>query len=368
MKKRPSSLRVVGLVLDGLHRRFFWALLAVHGLAAIAPDPGRRLRGFAFGSVSVLGEPFTISLPVVLLFLLLANSGFGVPGGRMKELFGNPRTLLAGLLVNFLLPLVFLAGLRAVLGRWHNQEEMESLVMGLGLVVAMPIAGASAAWCQNAGGDTALSLGLVLGSTALSPFAGSLSLHAVASMVGGDYAEDLREMAGRGMGVFLLLCVVLPSVLGILFRRLAGESLFGRLRPALRPANELILLWLIYMNASVSLPYAFRNFDPDFLAMLLGGSGMLCLLRFQSGEWLGRLLRSSTPERTALVFGLGMNNNGGGLTLATAAIPDHPLAILPIVFYTLLQQVTAAWYYSYRMPRRREAAGGSESTAIRSGR
>ncbi|MDD4932793.1 MAG: bile acid:sodium symporter [Methylacidiphilaceae bacterium] len=348
-----TALEGMGWLLHWLHRHFFWALIAAHGLAALAPDLGQRIRRLTFGSIPILGESFSVSLPVVLLFLLLWNSGFGVPGGRLRELFRNLRALLPGLLVNFLIPLLFLAVLRAALAPWHNQEEVENLVMGLGMVVAMPIAGASAAWCQNAGGDMALSLGLVLSSTALSPFAGSLSLHAVASMVGGDYAEDLHEMAGRGMGIFLVLCVVLPSVLGILARRHAGEALFARVRPALRPANELILLWLIYMNAAAVLPYAFRHFDADFLAMLLVGSGILCLLRFQCGAWLGRLLGASVPERTALVYGLGMNNNGSGLVLAAVAIPDHPLAILPIVFYTLLQQITAAWYYSYWIPRRK---------------
>ncbi|WP_040888248.1 bile acid:sodium symporter family protein [Verrucomicrobium sp. 3C] len=346
------ALERLGRLLDWLHRHFFWALIAAHGLAALAPDFGQRIRRLTFGSVPIFGESFSISLPVLLLFLLLWNSGFGVPGGRLRELFRNFRALLPGLLVNFLIPLFFLAVLRAALLPWHNQEEVENLVMGLGIVVAMPIAGASAAWCQNAGGDMALSLGLVLSSTVLSPFAGSLALHAVAPMVAGDYAEDLREMAGRGMGIFLLLCVVLPSLLGILVRHRAGETFFARVRPALRPANELILLWLIYMNAAVALPYAFRNFDADFLAMLLVTSGILCLLRFQCGAWLGRLLRASVPERTALLYGLGMNNNGSGLVLAAAAVPDHPLAILPIVFYTLLQQITAAWYYSYWIPRR----------------
>ncbi|VVM08495.1 hypothetical protein MAMC_02211 [Methylacidimicrobium cyclopophantes] len=353
-KREYLGLQGVGRLLDWLHRHFFWALLAAHGLAAIAPNLGQRLRGLTLGSVSILGEPFSLSLPVLLLFLLLWNSGFGVPGGQLAALFRNLRALIPALLANFLIPLLFLAGLRTLLGPWHNPEEVENLVMGLGLVVAMPIAGASAAWCQNAGGDMALSLGLVLTSTLLSPLSGSLSLHAVASMVGGDYAEDLREMAGRGMGVFLVICVILPSLLGILARRRAGDALFARFRPALRPANELILLWLIYMNAAAALPYAFRHFDGDFLAMLLIGSGILCLLRFQSGDWLGRLLKTSVPERTALVYGLGMNNNGSGLVLATVAVPDHPLAILPIVFYTLLQQVTAAWYYSYRLPRREQ--------------
>ncbi|MDD2675853.1 MAG: bile acid:sodium symporter [Methylacidiphilaceae bacterium] len=352
-KEEGSSVpRGLGWLLDRLHRHFFWALIAAHGLAAFVPDLGQRIRRLTFGSIPIFGESFSISLPVVLLFLLLWNSGFGVPGGRLGKLFGNLRALVPSLLVNFLLPLLFLAALRASLGLWHNQEEVENLVMGLGIVVAMPIAGASAAWCQNAGGDMALSLGLVLSSTVLSPFLGSLSLHSVASMVGGDYAEDLHEMAGHGMGVFLILCVVLPSLLGILVRHRAGETFFARVRPALRPANELILLWLIYMNAAAALPYAFRYFDADFLAMLLVGAGILCLLRFQCGEWLGRLLRVSLPERTALVYGLGMNNNGSGLVLAVLTVPDHPRAILPIVIYTLLQQITAAWYYSYWIPRR----------------
>jgi len=354
-KKEEGSpaLQGLGWLLDWLHRRFFWALIAAHGLAAFAPDLGQRIRRLTFGSIPIFGESFSISLPVVLLFLLLWNGGFGVPGGRLRELFGNLRALVSSLLVNFFLPLLFLAALRASLRLWHNQEEVENLVMGLGIVVAMPIAGASAAWCQNAGGDMALSLGLVLSSTVLSPFLGSLSLHSVASMVGGDYAEDLHEMAGRGMGIFLILCVVLPSLLGILVRHRAGETFFARVRPALRPANELILLWLIYMNAAAALPYAFRYFDADFLALLLAGSGILCLIRFQCGDWLGRLLRASMPERTALVYGLGMNNNGSGLVLAVFTVPDHPLAILPIVFYTLLQQITAAWYYSYWIPRRK---------------
>ncbi|MGD9895991.1 MAG: bile acid:sodium symporter family protein [Candidatus Methylacidiphilaceae bacterium] len=353
-KKPPSAFHWLGWILDRLHRHFFWALLAAHGLAAVAPDFGQRIRQFTFGTIPILGESFSISLPAVLLFLLLWNGGFGVPGGRMRELFRNLRTLVPGLFVNFLIPLLFLAGLRVAFGRWHNPEEVESLVMGLGLVVAMPIAGASAAWCQNAGGDMALSLGLVLSSTILSPLAGSLALHTVASMVGGDYSEDLHEMAGRGMGIFLILCVVLPSLLGIFARHRAGEGVFARIRPALRPANELILLWLIYMNAAAALPYALHHFDPDFLGLLLVGSGILCLLRFQCGDWLGRLLRASPPERTALIYGLGMNNNGSGLVLAIVAVPDHPLAILPIVFYTLLQQITAAWYYSYWIPRRKQ--------------
>jgi hypothetical protein len=52
---------------------------------------------------------------------------------------------------------------------WHNQEEAQQLLVGLALVPAMPIAGASTAWAQNANGSVILSLGLVLLTTLLSP-------------------------------------------------------------------------------------------------------------------------------------------------------------------------------------------------------
>ena len=42
------------------------------------------------------------------------------------------------------------------------------------------------------------------------------------------------------------------------------------------------------------------------------------------------------------MFGLGMNNNGTGLVLAASALADHPAVLLPMIFYTLIQQVLAA--------------------------
>lgn len=42
------------------------------------------------------------------------------------------------------------------------------------------------------------------------------------------------------------------------------------------------------------------------------------------------------------MFGLGMNNNGTGLVLAASALADHPAVLLPMILYTLVQQVIAA--------------------------
>ena len=41
------------------------------------------------------------------------------------------------------------------------------------------------------------------------------------------------------------------------------------------------------------------------------------------------------------MFGLGMNNNGTGLVLASMALADHPRVMLPIIFYNLVQHLVA---------------------------
>ena len=41
------------------------------------------------------------------------------------------------------------------------------------------------------------------------------------------------------------------------------------------------------------------------------------------------------------MFGLGMNNNGTGLVLASLTLAAHPAVMLPIIFYNLVQHVVA---------------------------
>jgi BASS family bile acid:Na+ symporter len=67
----------------------------------------------------------------------------------------------------------------------------------------------------------------------------------------------------------------------------------------------------------------------------------LCSLAFGTGYLLSRVLRASRSERTSLMFGLGMNNNGTGLVLASLCLADHPRVMLPIIFYNLVQHLVA---------------------------
>ncbi|PQO41942.1 bile acid:sodium symporter family protein [Blastopirellula marina] len=315
-----------------VHRRFIWLVLGSYVVAALAPSLGLQIRSVTWGA---------ISLPMLMLAFLLFNAGMGVDLAALKQLRNTPWPLLLGLAANVFIPLAYIGTVMLTMRMWHNPDEVQNILVGLALVASMPIAGSSTAWSQNANGNLALSLGLVLGSTLLSPLATPLVLHAVGFMTTGDYSTDLHALAGTQTGWFLLVAVIIPSLLGILVRLGIGRERAMASKASLKLGNAAILLVLNYSNASISLPQAIANPDYDFLAVTLLIVSTLCLVAFLAGWGIWRLSRSEKSDQVALMFGLGMNNNGTGLVLASMALADHPQVLLPIIFYNLVQHLIA---------------------------
>jgi bile acid:Na+ symporter, BASS family len=325
-----------------LHHHFFKLLIAVHLLGLFVPTLGQQMRAVSFGKLYWFDGSFLeMTLPVVMLSLLLFNAGIAIKASELLQLFKKPLMLGLGLLANLLIPLVFGWALSTIGIFWPNHGEIQNLLVGLALVGAMPIAGSSTAWSQNASGNVALSLGLVVLSTLLSPITTPWIFHAFGWITTGDYSTDLHEIAQAGVSAFLAFSVVLPSVLGITTRLCLKDVQVETIRPSLKVVNSINLLWLIYSNAAVALPKAFASPDWDFLALIIAVTVTLCVVAFGSGWVLSKLTKADPAERTALMFGLGMNNNGTGLVLSSLALADHPLVMLPIIFYNLAQQVMA---------------------------
>lgn len=326
-----------------IHANFLPLLVSSYIVACVLPQFGLWLRHVSLGSVTLPGLGQTnISLGLIMLSFLLFNAGLGI---QTKELLGikkKPFLLVVGFLANMLIPILLILGARGILGLWHNPDELHNLLVGLALIIAMPIAGSAATWAQNANGNLSLSLGLVLLSTVLSPLTTPIVLHLFGFMTQGDYAEDLHEMAQQGTNAFLCLTVVFPSLLGIAVHYLVGEDGIKKLKPNLKFLNFIVLLLLNYSNASTSLPEAFAKPDWDFLAFIVLVTGLVCSTAFSAGWAVSKLFKSDEPDKASLMFGLGMNNNGTGLVLAATALADHPAVMLPMIFYTLIQQVVAA--------------------------
>lgn len=338
-----------------LHRHFFKLVLASYLLAALLPGAGIWLRNVRLGAVTTFGETTQLSLSLLLLSLLLLNAGLSIAANDLLQLVRRPLVLLAGLAANLLIPLAFTFVVSKTLGQlWHSPDEVQNVLVGLAIIASMPIAASSTAWTQKNNGNLVLSLGLILLSTMLSPLLTPLGMHAIGFITTGDYSEDLHLLATSGSGGFLLISVLIPTLLGVLLHGLLGPNRVRQVRPVLKDVNLLVLLVLNYSNAASVLPAVFKAPDWDFLLLVGIIAILLCLTAFGTGWWLARRLKTTSHDRSALMFGLGMNNNGTGLVLANLALGDHPLVLLPIIAYNLVQHLIAGWVDS----RLQEEAGG----------
>ena len=342
-----------------VHTHLLWLMIGSYAVAAFAPRPGLWVRDSAVGEIALFGSRTRMSLSMLMLAALLLNAGLGVQWDKIRAMLRSPNLLGAGLAANLLIPIAFILVVSRAMVGWHNADEIQNILVGLALVASMPIAGSSTAWAQNADGELTLSLGMVLFSTLLSPVTTPLALHSVGLMATGDYAEDLHELAAGSTGMFLAVCVLAPSLIGIGIRRGIGDARYVAAKPRLKLINSVILLVLNYSNASVSLPQAVADPDPDFLAVTVGIVVALCVIAFTAGWSVSWLLNATKAQRISLMFGLGMNNNGTGLVLASMALADHPRVMLPIIFYNLIQHLIAGVVdrLTSRMGRDRSDAG-----------
>ena len=342
-----------------VHHNLLWMLVAGYALAGFAPAAGLWLRGRQLAALTIAGRESRVSLPALMLALLLFNAGLGVDPRRLGGLVRHCGVLLAGLAANVAVPLAFILAVSLTLGLWHNPTEVQSILVGLALVAAMPIAGSSTAWSQNADGDLALSLGLVVGSTVLSPLTTPAVLRGVGWVATGEFADALARLGGDGTSVFLATFVMAPSLAGILARCLVNERVMTALKPGLKLVNSAVLLTLCYANAAVALPRVVAAPDWDFLVVMLVVVTAFCVTGFLAGAALARLFGADAGRRASLMFGLGMMNNGTGLVIAASALANLPDVLLPIIFYNLVQHVVAGLF-------QRWSAGGEHEPEIKS--
>ena len=331
----------IAAVSDWLHQHLLKLIILSYAVAAILPAPGLWIK--KTNVLDILGETShaRLTVPKFLLWVLLFCAGVRVRPARIGQVIRRPGVMLAGLAGNLLVPLAFLTLMVPVLGIWHNPDEAAVVLVGLALVSSMPIAGSSTGWAQAADGDMALSLGLVLGSTFLSPLTTPLALHTLGTLAPGAAGRQLHDLAGQGTGSFLVAWVLIPSVLGIAGRLILGESRLTPIERNLKLVVPPTLLVLCYANASACLPQALGQPDWDFLGIIAVFVAGLCTLTFTAGATIGHLVRADRGQSAALIFGLGMNNNGTGLVLASIALGSHPQVMLPIIVYNLVQHLIA---------------------------
>jgi BASS family bile acid:Na+ symporter len=154
-------------------------------------------------------------------------------------------------------------------------------------------------------------------------------------------------MASQGANVFLWLTVVLPSVFGVGLKVLLGENRVDPIKPYLKFMSLLTLISINYINGSKALPAVFKTPDADFICLVAVVTSFISAVSFAAGLGLSKLFKCSRGDTLALIFSLGMSNTSTGMVLASGALADHPGVLLPMIFYTLVQQALAGLIYTY---------------------
>src|SRR5262249_58283306 len=116
-------------------------------------------------------------------------------GEERRGVVGQPAALSVGLAASIVVPVLVLLVAAPLLALWHDPVEARDLLVGLAVVAAMPVAGSSAGWSRAADGDCALSLGLVLLSTLLSPLTTPLAFDTAAQFIPGEANGVLSQLA-----------------------------------------------------------------------------------------------------------------------------------------------------------------------------
>ncbi len=338
-----NAIGPLAALADWIHGNFLWLLVVSYLLAAILPGPGLAIRSLSMTPPS--GDEVTA--PLLLLALLLFCASAVVRWSHLRELVQRPRVLFLGLIAIWVVPGVLVSLLGWALPHLLGEEVTAGMLVGLALVAAMPVANSSVAWTQNAHGNVALSLGLIVLTIVLCPLVTPQMFNLMGLALSSHETTQCKQLVTKFSSGFFIVWVIFPSLMGVAFNRLAGPVRIERFHGWLRIVSAGTLLTLNYTNASLAMPRVFDNEGPrtilisSVLAVLLSVVGMVSAWVL---KWLMQLDHASW---ISLVFSFSMKHTGLALVLAGEMLHTRPRVILVIVLATLLQHLIAGmadWY------------------------
>ncbi|MCA8989578.1 MAG: hypothetical protein KDA78_18165, partial [Planctomycetaceae bacterium] len=239
--------------LEQLLQRYLLPGLAVmYLLAAFLPQLGVWLRSTPVWGTETLGLG-KVTMVNLLLAGLLFNTGLSVP---LKELFcltRHPKLVSLALAIRVTsCGLIILMAL--LLGWFLHGNVWNELQLGLILVAVMPVANSSAGWSHHSDANVGLSMWLILISVLLSPLLVPGLLEISAPLTAAGFRAGYSQLARGYAGSFVMTWVIIPAVLGVIFRSLFLKNSYPQWKSRIKLLTSLFLLLLNYANGAVSLP------------------------------------------------------------------------------------------------------------------
>jgi tagaturonate reductase len=206
-----------------------------------------------------------------------------------------------------------------------------AIITGYVLLMATPTAVSGYIWSSIYRGNGALSLTLILVSTALTPLLTPLTVRLL--------AQTAIEIDTTGMILSLFKMVLLPSLLGVLINNLTKGKVNDHITPCLKPFSKIALVFVIIINTSQVSNQLLASASWEYLPVAL-----LCAAIAASGFpiafVLGKWAKLSTEDNISLTFAIALRNISAGLVLAIDYFP--PETALPVIFGIVFQQTISA--------------------------
>ena len=350
-------------IYEFLHRHLILCLVLAYFLGATWPGVGLGIRHAAW---EIWSGGIEVTVLKVLLATMLFNAGLAMGLHQLRQLGRNGPILLAVWAAGFAATLLFVAAVAGGVCACSGFSPFtSSLIAGLAVLVAMPAAGSSMAWSQNADGNLVMSLGLVILSTLASPLTAYFAFRTAAAVMPHASAASALSTSSEAITMFLALWVILPAIIGIVFRLFVGAERIERARPYIKIINVTCLLILNYANAALSLPSLLANPAPLQLAALVVSTVAFAGVAVTTAGILAKWFRTDQSVKASLYFGMAMKNNGAGLVLISSTLPVPGPVLLPVIVYNLVQHLSAAIVDRYLLKPNGEGAQGrgGETTA-----
>ena len=331
-----------------VQRHFLWLLLGCYALAAIWPAPGVPLRQWDWSPGGLPDVRFTV--PLLLLAMMLFSAALLADVAQIRAVLQQPLLLCVATLAVWIGPALLVILASYLVPLLVSEQPASGVLVGLTLAATMPVANSSTGWTQNAHGNLALSLALVVLSIALSPFLTPQLLSTLGMSLSASERAYCEALVNRFSGEFFIVWVIVPTFAGFACRWLLTPRRVTPIAHWFILASAGALLLLNYINAAIALP---PLKDSPLTVVLLTAffATTLSAVGLFSGWLIARLLRLPAEMRTALLFSLGMKHTGLALVLAASVLANQPFAILMIVLAALSQHLCAAlvqWFLQTR--------------------
>ena len=278
----------------------------------------------------------------VFLGVIMFGMGLTIRMNDFKVVFSRPKEVIIGAVAQYtIMPLA----------AWVLCKVMHlpaDLALGVILVGCCPGGTASNVITYIAGGDVALSVGMTIVSTLAAPLMTPFLVYVLA----GAWVE----VSFWAMVLSVIKVILVPVLLGILLRSLAGEHVdkVSDVMPLISViAIVMIIGGIVAVNAEkilscgvlVLVVVAIHNFFGMMLGLLVA-----------------KIFHVEYSRTTAIAIEVGMQNSGLAVSLAAANFAGNPLATLPGAIFSVWHNISGSIFASIRRSgtERREKALGSK--------